>query len=293
MPSLSLIPVILHEIFAKRTLPREPEPNLVMDDPQQVSAFVAAGRIDGVMAAAYQFHSARISMVIQGCNTVLDLGCGPATQLCQVAALNPDISFIGVDLSSNMLENAKQYAQSLGISNIEFKLADITKLEDFSDNSMDAIISTMTLHHLPTLQHLTDCFASINRVLKPDGALYLTDFGRLKSLKSVIYFAYMNTTNQPHIFTLDYERSLRAAFLKEEFESLTTVNLPKQVELFSTYLVPFLVIVKTEDKPISNDILEKIHFMYQQLPAQYRKELDSLRFFLRLDGLRNDPFILN
>lgn len=33
--------------------------------------------------------------------------------------------------------------------------------------------------------------------------------------------------------------------------------------------------------------------MYQQLPAQYRKELDSLRFFLRLDGLRNDPFILN
>ena len=91
MPRLSMIPTFAREVFGQRTLPREPEPALVMDDPEEVAAYSEAGRIDGVMAAAYLYHSARISQVIQGCSQVIDLGCGPATQLAQVAQLNPEI----------------------------------------------------------------------------------------------------------------------------------------------------------------------------------------------------------
>ena len=86
----ALIPVFLRELLVERSLPREPEPDLVMDDPDQVAAYAQAGRIDGVMAASYLFHSARISQTISGAKTVLDLGCGPATQLAQIAQLNPD-----------------------------------------------------------------------------------------------------------------------------------------------------------------------------------------------------------
>lgn len=291
MFNLALIPTILRELVVSRTLLREPEPDLVMDDPEQVEAFSVAGRIDGVMAAAYQFHSARISQVIQGCNNVIDLGCGPATQLCQVAQINPEIQFTGVDLSPNMLAKAEQYAQTLNLKNVTFRVGDVTTLEGFSNHSIDAVISTMTLHHLPTRQHLEDCFIAINRVLKPRGALYLTDFGRLKSLKSVIFFASMNAHYQPDIFTLDYERSLRAAFLKEDFEVLLTQYLPKNAELISTFKVPFLIIIKTEDQPLPRDKYDQIHAMRSLLMPRYNQDLDSLRLFFRLSGLKNDPFV--
>ena len=290
MPNPALIPTFLRELMVPRSLPREPEPDLIMDDPQQVSAYVAAGRIDGVMAAAYLFHSVRISQVIQGCCTVLDLGCGPATQLAQIAQFNPDIHFTGMDLSRNMLKDAEQHVQALGLNNVDFCQGDITRLESFGEHSVDAVISTMALHHLPTLQHLDSCFAEVRRVLKPGGTLYLTDFGRLKSLKSVIFFAYMNAKHQPHLFSLDYERSLRAAFLKEEFESLAARHFPPEVKVISTFKVPFLVIIKTADQPLHETLRQQAAAMRKSLQPRYRRDLNDMRTFFALGGLRNDPF---
>lgn len=290
MPNLALIPTFLRECLVTRTLPREPEPDLVMDDADQVAAYAEAGRIDGVMAAAYLFHSAHISQVIQGCRTVLDLGCGPATQLAQIAQFNPDIHFTGIDLSPNMLVDAKQHVKALGLSNVEFQQADITSLKDFKDHSMDAVISTMALHHLPTLEHLNRCFAEIRRVLKPGGALYLTDFGRLKSLQSVIFFAYANARYQPHLFSLDYERSLRAAFLKEDFVALATRHFASDVRVESTFKVPFLIAVKTGDQPLPDVLRQRISSLRADLKPRYRRDLTDLRMFFALGGLKNDPF---
>lgn len=290
LPNVALIPTFLRELLGVRTLPREPEPALVMDDPEQVAAYAQAGRIDGVMAAAYLFHSARASQVLQGCETVLDLGCGPATQLAQIAEFNPGIRFTGVDLAPTMLADAEKHIQGLGLENVAFRQDDITTLEGISDRSMDAVISTMALHHLPSLAHLDQCLAAIQRVLKPGGALYLTDFGRLKSLKSVIFFAYMNAGKQPHVFSLDYERSLRAAFLKEDFERLAAARLPPEAKLVSTFKVPFLVIVKTKDKPLPDALRARIKSMRGALEPRYRRDLDDLRLFFRFGGLRNDPF---
>src|SRR4051812_44145958 len=98
MPKLAFIPIILRELLGQRTLPREPEPDLVMQDDEQVRAYSHAGRIDGVMSAAYIFHSAQASSVIRGSRRIVDLGCGPATQLAQIASFNPDSEFVGIDL---------------------------------------------------------------------------------------------------------------------------------------------------------------------------------------------------
>lgn len=290
MPNPALIPTFLRECLVSRSLPREPEPDLVMDDPDQVAAYVEAGRIDGVMAAAYLFHSARISQVIQGSQTVLDLGCGPATQLAQIAQFNPKISFTGLDLSSNMLADARRHVEALGLENVELRQGDITRLDTFDDHSLDAVISTMALHHLPTLEHLEKCFAEVRRVLKPGGALYLTDFGRLKSLYSVIFFAYINARHQPHLFSLDYERSLRAAFLKEDFVSLVAKYFPSGVRVESTFKVPFLVIAKTADRSLPVDLRQHIAALRKSLKPRYRRDLNDLRTFFALGGLKNDPF---
>ena len=289
MPRLSLLPVMLREIFGEREFPREPEPDLVMDDPDQVKAYSEAGRADGLMAAAYLFHTAQISATISGCREVIDLGCGPATQLAQVAGLHPEIAFLGVDLSPNMLGDAESHTRSLGLGNVRFKLGDITRL-DLPDRSADAVVSTLVLHHLPSRDHLLACFREIARVLRPGGALYLADFGRLKSLKSVLFFAYMNAKHQPHIFSLDYERSLRAAFELEDFQRTARAALPSQATVFSTFKVPLLVLIKTGPRDLDSVRREEIRAMRTQLPARYRRDLDELRFFFRLGGLDLDPF---
>lgn len=290
MPNPALLPVFVRELFCERSLPREPEPDLVMSDAEQVAAYALAGRIDGVMSASYLFHSARVSQVIAPDTTVLDLGCGPATQLGQIAQLNPRTRFIGVDMSTTMLADAEAHVRSLGLDNVRFQEGDITKLESIADASVDTVTSTMALHHLPTHEHLDQCFAQIRRVLKPGGSLYLTDFGRLKSLKSVIFFAYMNAKFQPHIFSLDYERSLRAAFLKEDFEAVAEKHFGGQVRVESTFKVPFLVIVKTEDRGLNPDTRERVAALYRSLKPRYRRDLNDMRTFFQFGGLKNDPF---
>lgn len=288
--NLGLVPVFLRELMVERSLPREPEPDLVMDDPEQVAAYAEAGRIDGIMAASYLFHSAKISQVIRGCRNVLDLGCGPATQLGQIAELNPDIRFTGVDLSPTMLNTARCHVDALGLKNVDFQECDISRLAGVGDASCDAVISTMALHHLPTLALLERTFAEIQRVLRPGGAIYLTDFGRLKSLKSVIFFAYMNARFQPHLFSLDYERSLRAAFLAEEFRGLAGQYLAKDVEVITTFKVPFLVIVKTQEKGLEDECRARLTELYRGLKPRYRRDLNDMKTFFALGGLRESPF---
>jgi ubiquinone/menaquinone biosynthesis C-methylase UbiE len=242
------------------------------------------------MAAAYLFHSGQISSVIGGARKVLDLGCGPATQLAQVASLNPQTEFIGVDLSDAMLDSARKHVAAYGITNVQFRHGDICNLNDFQDRSVDAVISTMALHHLPARKHLDACFREISRVVKPDGAVYLTDFGRLKSLRSVIDLAYMNAAHQPHIFSLDYERSLRAAFLYEEFAAAAGEYLPSHVRLYGTFMVPLLVILRTPPRPLAAGVAEKLASLRNALPGNYARDFEDLRRFFRGGGLRDDPF---
>lgn len=290
MPGPGLIPVLIREAVSERTLPREPEPDLVMTDEEQVKSYAYAGRIDGVMSSAYLYHSARVSQVMQGCNEVIDLGCGPATQLIQIAELNPQVSFHGIDLSDTMLGRAAEYAKERGVTNVRFSKCDITKLDILADKSVDGVMTTMVLHHLPTFDHLRSCFREVARVLRPGGSLYLTDFGRLKSLKSVIYFAYINAKHQPHLFTLDYERSLRAAFTVEDFRQVATEFLPSVASLYTTFLVPMLTVIKTEDKPITAETVAKLKALRAALPSKYRADLDQIRSFFKMGGMPNDPF---
>lgn len=290
MNKLSLFATLLRERFSQRTLEREPEPDLVMDDPAQVAAYDQAGSIDGVMAAAYLFHTARVSQVIQGCTEVVDLGCGPAIQLCQIAELNPGIQFHGVDLSPTMLEKARANVEAKGLRNVRFTQGDITRLDFIAAGSVDGVISTMALHHLPTHALLRQAFAEIHRILKPGGALYLVDFGRLKTRRTVIFFADQVLADQPYIFNLDYERSMRAAFELEDFSRVAAEVLQGRAQVYSTFMVPMLTLVKTADRPLPDAARSRLQAMVKAMPSRPRSDLGDLRIFFRLGGLKNDPF---
>jgi len=289
MPSPLVAKAFLRELFSTRTAERRPEPDLVMDAPDKVEAYTRAGREDGVMQALYLYNCAQIAEVIKPGDTVVDLGCGPATQLGMVARLNPDIQFIGVDLSDEMLNKAHTYTRKQGLSNIQFRQEDITRLSSFPDNSVDAFMSTVVLHHLPDTQALEQTFMQIDRILKPGGGLYLVDFGHLKSEQSIRDFAYQYADRQAELFTLDYLYSLQAAFWPDDFKHLYQKHLSARGVFYQTFMMAIKSPARRKTPEHLNQQLRQIH---SAMPDYHQTDINDLINFFRLGGLKCNPLTI-
>lgn len=289
MPSLSVIKVFLKELVTSRQVARVNEPSLVMDDPQQVLEYTQAGLEGGVMAPVYLFHCAQVCQVIQPGDRVLDLACGPANQLVQIARLNPDCQFVGFDLSEEMLDRARELAATQKLSNIEFEFGSITDLSRFGNASFDAVMSTMALHHLPDIECLNQTFAEAARVLRPGGGLYIADFGRLKRVDSIEYFAYQYEDRQPPLFTIDYLNSLYAAFSLEDFHNACSKAFAGRAKVLNTWGVPYMLVTKSQPRrEISGQLKASLCNIRDALPQYHKGDLKDLRSFFRMGGLPSD-----
>lgn len=102
--------------------------------------------------------------------TAIDFGCG--TGLVTIA-LQPFFQQItGIDSSRGMLEKLQEKITTLGISNINTKLIDLTSEEVPADLHAEVIFSAMALHHIADLPALLKKIASI---INPGGLLALAD----------------------------------------------------------------------------------------------------------------------
>jgi arsenite methyltransferase len=286
MPSPRLVQSVLRELLTRERSPRIPEPDLVMDDPDNVAAYVEAGREHAVMAPVYLFHCANICEVIRPGDTVVDLACGPANQLAMVARLNPGTQFIGVDLSLPMLEQAHELISRQGLKNVSFRHGDITDLSMFATGSIDAVVSTMALHHLPDTDCLARTYAEVARILKPGGGIYMVDFGHLKAKRSIDYFANQYADRQPELFTLDYLNSLHAAFYIDDFRKAAQPLL-RQARLYSTIALPFMVALKSPSRRGDDPALRaRLAEMKKGLPDWHHADIADLIRHFRMGGMR-------
>ncbi len=281
-----LLRTVAREFTSRQYGQRVTEPDLVMDNPENVAAYVEAGREHGVMAPVYLYHCFNICEVIKPGDTVVDLACGPANQLAMVARLNPDIQFIGVDLSLPMLKRAEELVERQGLMNVSFRHGDITDLSSFADKSIDAVMSTMALHHLPTVGMLGQTYAEVARILKTGGGVYIADFGRLKRQKSIEYFANQYVDKQPKLFTEDYYNSLRAAFTPEDFVNATKV-LEGRAAIYKTAGLAYMVVLKSAARrELPADLLQKLNEMRAGLAPNFRHDFKNLYQYLKRGGLR-------
>lgn len=280
-----LLRAIYREITLKQPLVRTPEPDLVMADDTCVTAYADSARQGQALSGTYLYHCAQMCALIKPGDVVLDIGCGPASLLLQLARLNPRAEFIGADLSASMLEVGRASIDQQGIDNVELREEDMTRLAGIADRSVDVVISSMALHHLADLAQLEATFRNIARVLRNDRAIYLNDFGRLKSVETVDYFVSRASDGADQATLLDYRNSLLAAFSLEEFQTLAASYLGPCAKVYSTVVSPLMIVIRTPKRRSVAAMRGEFRRRYHELPSSRRADVDQLRLFLGMGGL--------
>jgi len=193
---------------------------------------------------------------------VLDLGSGAGFD-CFIAAnkVGKEGKVIGVDMTPDMIDRARENARKGNYTNVEFRLGEIENLPA-ADNSVDVVISNCVINLAPDKSRV---FKEAFRVLKPGGRLMISDIVLLKELPDPIRDSIEA-----------YIGCVAGATKKDEY--LKTIKNAgfKDVQVLeeTSFPVEFL-----SNDPVGKEIIEKL-----KMPIDEVKEIGKSVISIRVQG---------
>ncbi|WP_349730299.1 class I SAM-dependent methyltransferase [Peribacillus frigoritolerans] len=131
------------------------------DDANFFSAYEQMPRSVKGLEAAGEWHVLKELMPNLHNKSVLDLGCGFGWH-CRFAREQQASSVVGVDISDNMLQRAREKTDDPSISYMKMPIEDI----DFSGFEFDVVISSLAFHYIESYESICN---KVHDCLKPGG----------------------------------------------------------------------------------------------------------------------------
>lgn len=148
------------------------------------------------------YHRYLLDKIPENCQKALDIGCGNG-ELCRLLAAKSQ-KVIGVDMSRNMIENAKRYSNH---PNIEFINNDVFMCS-FEPDTFDCVVSVAAAHHLPFEKLLQ----LSKLLLKNGGVLIIIDLYQTRAILDYLIAAVAFPVN----FFMNMLKNKRLKRSKEE-----------------------------------------------------------------------------
>jgi SAM-dependent methyltransferase len=102
---------------------------------------------------------------------VLEVGCGVGAQTVTLARRSPTARLTSIDLSAETIAEARRRVDAAGLTNVEFRQADIFALP-FDAGSFDHVFVCFVLEHL---SRPVEALAILERLLRPGGTITLIE----------------------------------------------------------------------------------------------------------------------
>ena len=117
--------------------------------------------------------------------SICDLGAGTGNYILGMHQILPSANYWHVDIDERMIECAKQKYSEAGIANVHVVYSDVCSLS-FPADSFDVVVCVNALYAFTSQDEI---LSKIRSWLKPNGKLFLIDFGR--SQKTLDWTLYM------------------------------------------------------------------------------------------------------
>jgi SAM-dependent methyltransferase len=181
---------------------------------------------------------------------VLDLGSGAGFD-CFLAAdrVGEEGRVIGIDMTPEMIEKARENAKKGDYRNVDFRLGEIDSLP-VEDNSVDIIISNCVINLAPEKSRV---FKEALRVLKPGGRLMVSDIVLLKELPDFI-----KNSIQAYIGCIS------GALMKDEYTEVIKEAGFQQVSIIDETLFPIECIA---NDPTAKTVIDKLRISQEEVRA--------------------------
>jgi SAM-dependent methyltransferase len=98
---------------------------------------------------------------------VLEVGCGVGSQTLTLARRSPNARFTSIDINPDSIEVARQRLRHAGLTNVEFRQADVLALP-FAHESFDHIFICFVLEHLA---RPAEVLRILRRLIRPGGTI--------------------------------------------------------------------------------------------------------------------------